>query len=60
MKQCDCADWELSMRQITGAQGLAYVHGINYTGKPFSYCPWCGKELEEVHVEEMRKEGKRA
>ena len=41
----NCVDWEEGMSQISGAQVLAYMHGIEYTFKTFRFCPWCGTEL---------------
>jgi len=48
MKHCPCIEWERGSYQIYGAQGLAYMHGMLYDGGEFSYCPWCGTELEDV------------
>lgn len=45
---CQCEDWEESMPQINGAQTLADIHGIKYTGAIFKFCPWCGEELENA------------
>jgi len=42
---CICEDWAKGMKQITGAQLHAYVHGIEYTAEPFMFCPWCQRKL---------------
>lgn len=44
---CDCKDWAIGMRQIIDAQVLVEIHGVKYTGKPFNFCPWCGKSLRQ-------------
>ena len=41
-----CMDWEKGMEQIIGAQMLAANHGIEYTGKCFRHCPWCGERIK--------------
>ena len=47
-RECSCEDWKESMPQIIGAQMFEWTHGGKYTGTPFRFCPWCGKELKEV------------
>jgi len=47
LKDCECDGWNLYMSQIISAQIFANTHGIQYKGKQFKYCPWCGKEREE-------------
>jgi hypothetical protein len=51
MKDCDCQDYIKGIAQINWAISLAWSHGINYSAKPFEYCPWCGKKLEEKEEE---------
>lgn len=46
LKDCTCEDWKKGIVQIMDAQWLARTRGYNYTGKQYSYCPWCGKERE--------------
>lgn len=43
---CDCKDWDYSMKQINSAQVLAYTHGARYDGQVFKFCPFCGKERQ--------------
>lgn len=52
--KCDCEDYEGSMAQIIRAQLLEHVHGGQYTGKVFIYCPWCGKLLIEEKKNEIQ------
>ena len=41
-----CDGWERSMKQITDCQTfMAITRDVKYTGLPFKYCPWCGKEI---------------
>jgi len=49
MKMCNCFKWDKSIIHIEGAITLAHVHGIEYQGYPFKYCPWCGKELIDTN-----------
>ena len=37
--QCKCEDWKNFLPQITKPMNEGK---IQYTGKPFVYCPWCG------------------
>lgn len=46
--RCSCEKYKHSMPQIDGAQGLAYVHGVVYTGSVFEYCPFCGDKLKPI------------
>ena len=48
--ECICKGWKTGMGQISSAQVLAFNHGMKYTGKIFSYCPWCGKKLTSKKV----------
>ncbi len=49
--EANCEDFKLGMPQIINAQVMAspLIHswGIKYTGKPFKFCPWCGRVLIE-------------
>jgi len=42
---CICDDWIEGMEQITAAQELSALHDIEYTAKPFIFCPWCRELL---------------
>ncbi len=46
---CECEDFKLGMPQIIEVQKLHLTHPWipKYTGKPFKFCPWCGKVLVE-------------
>ena len=52
MKQCNCKDWKPNIEIINGFISMqtvmAWGNKDGYTGKPFVYCPWCGKKLKEV------------
>jgi len=43
---CDCKDWNLWAEEIFAAQVFMSVHGFDYKGKVFKYCPWCKKKLK--------------
>lgn len=36
------------MAQLDGFVMLGFTQGYKYTGKPFIYCPWCGKQIKDV------------
>jgi hypothetical protein len=46
MKCLKCRDYEEYIKDIIGAQMLAWNHGMEYKGEPFKFCPWCGGALE--------------
>ena len=45
---CDCKDWEYGMTQLDGFIMFGFTHGYKYAGKPFVYCPWCGKQIKDT------------
>ncbi|GAG00398.1 unnamed protein product [marine sediment metagenome] len=47
---CYCTDWIEGIAEIEPMIDLARTHGIVLSEgyKPFTHCPWCGKELEEI------------
>ena len=45
---CDCKDWERGMTQLDGFIMFGFTHGYKYTGGPFVYCPWCGKQIRDI------------
>lgn len=48
MRTCTCKDWEPGIEKINAYIGLQFARSggaTQYTGKPFEYCPWCGKKL---------------
>ena len=57
---CICDDWVNGMPQIKAAQELSALHDVEYTAKPFMYCPWCGEMLlvEGSAVHSMKVLGK--
>ena len=38
-----CAEWTRSAKAIEGLCVMAHIHGMEYKGAPFYYCPWCGR-----------------
>ena len=44
---CDCTDWKINILKVDSAAVLAWTHGMEYDGKKFIYCPWCGTKLRE-------------
>lgn len=48
MAECSCKDWKPNVEKINSYINTAWARtGQEYTGKPFVYCPWCGKKLNE-------------
>lgn len=47
MLSCTCEGWKTGYAQILSVQHLADLHGQEYTGPAFNYCPWCGAVLGE-------------
>lgn len=47
-KYCECTEWHIYIDEIINAQKFMRLHGQEYSGKPFKYCPWCGAVLEPV------------
>lgn len=51
----DCEDFKIGMPQIESALIMASPHihswGVEYTGKQFKFCPWCGRILVEKEKE---------
>lgn len=44
--ECDCEQWKNGITQIDGFIDFASMHGMEYKGAGFKFCPWCGKKLE--------------
>lgn len=46
-----CADWKPQCDKINGYIVLDYVRsGVQYSGIPFRFCPWCGTKRPEEPV----------
>lgn len=47
-KDC-CLEWKPNLEKINGyiIHHFARTGEDNYSGKPFKYCPWCGKKRDE-------------
>ncbi len=48
MKECKCKDWKENMGIISSSLVLYSGHGFGGIKKSFTYCPYCGHNLEEV------------
>jgi len=53
--ECKCKDWKPNIEIINGYIVMNALHSYGnregYTGKPFEYCPWCGKKLVAMRKE---------
>lgn len=44
--ECTCDDWKQNIDLVNGPIQLQFVRtGVQYAGKKFTHCPWCGVEL---------------
>jgi hypothetical protein len=51
-KYCVCERWIRNKENLDTVFAVSYVHGFNYNGEFFDFCPWCGKELRGFIPEE--------
>lgn len=45
---CSCPDWAPNIKKVDGPIALQAVRSggaYQYDGKPFKFCPWCGRGL---------------
>jgi len=48
-KECpSCNKWKKNISSLNACIASAFIHSVEYKGKPFIYCPWCGTKLKEV------------
>ena len=52
MAECSCKGWKTGMEQIVQAQMFLAMREQEYTGDPFKFCPWCGRELKDSEEED--------
>jgi len=59
---CTCKEWEPNIKIINGMIGMqsvmAWGNKKGYTGKPFQFCPWCGRKLVKEQDETENKPAK--
>ena len=46
-KKCSCDAWTENKKKVDNLFISAWIHGLEYDGSKFEWCPWCGKPLEE-------------
>lgn len=46
-RECTCEDWKLGISSLNEMCFLGQIHGLPYTGKSFTFCPYCGMALME-------------
>ena len=46
------------MMQIDGFIMFGFTYGYKYTGGPFIYCPWCGKQIKDADLSPSPEEVK--
>ena len=48
MLNSDCEKWKIGKKNLDDIIVFAYTHRFKYIGGAFSYCPWCGKKLNDA------------
>ncbi len=46
---CACNDWNENI-PLVNISGFRLTHNMDYTGKRFDFCPWCGKPLKRKEI----------
>jgi hypothetical protein len=47
---CTCDDWFEGMKNLDVICVTAHQQGVRWLYKGFSFCPWCGNELQHKEV----------
>jgi hypothetical protein len=42
---CNCDKWDKNIKSIDVCCEMSTIHGFDYKGEQFIYCPWCGQKL---------------
>jgi len=45
MNICTCEKYKNNIGYLDNTVVSAWIHGQNYLGEVFEYCPWCGKKM---------------
>ena len=48
---CACDKYQANVEYLGAVLVAAYIHGVNYNGAAFVYCPWCGEKLRDGEIE---------
>lgn len=48
MKWCSCIESDPGLAEFVEIVFFAGLHGVTMQGPPFSFCPFCGSDLEDV------------
>ena len=50
---CNCKDWQENIVELQKPWHLWFSqNGDSYNGKQFNFCPWCGKSLKLILLNE--------
>lgn len=52
--RCECSRWQENQPKLDSLLVIAHVHGTQYDGESWEYCPWCGSYLRLSGAEQMR------
>lgn len=56
LMNCDCKDWSENIDTVNAPIMLAAARSggrVQYAGKRFTHCPWCGSPLKESEAESV-------
>ena len=48
--KCTCDKFQKGIEAIGAAVYNSHLHGLPYRGEPLKFCPWCGGEVDPVHL----------
>lgn len=52
MVECTCSDGIPGFKQLKSDAVFLAIHGKQYDGPIFRFCPWCGAELKENELQD--------
>ena len=55
---CTCQLWADTIKKINASIDIARIHGLDYNGEPFRFCPWCGRDLnkDEMSIAKCKRD----
>jgi hypothetical protein len=48
--KCECDKYQKGMEALGMIAYNSHLHGLPYRGESFKFCPWCGGEVDPVHL----------
>ena len=53
-EDCNCGAWNKNIPRINGVLLFSQIHGVEYGGETFNFCPYCGEELKITELKESK------